>query len=75
MGVLGVPAAEASSLSHCGCPSSQPYSAASDEAAWAGLFRGCVGGGGAVSMQPAQTSAPAPGQGVGLKDEDVFAQG
>ena len=46
MGVLGVPAAEASSLSHCGCPSSQPYSAASDEAAWAGLFRGCVVGGG-----------------------------
>lgn len=33
------------------------------------------GRGGAVSMQPAQTSAPAPGEGVGLKDEDVFAQG
>lgn len=74
MGMLGVPAAEASSLGHSGCPCSQPYSAASDEATWAGLFRGCVGWG-AVSMQPAQTSAPAPGQGVGLKDEDVFAQG
>ena len=65
MGVLGVPAAEASSLSHCGCPSSQPYSAASDEAAWAGLFRGCVGGGGsseyAASSDVSTSSRPRSG--------------
>lgn len=56
MGVLGVPVAEASSLGHCGCPSSQPYSAASDEAAWARLFRGCVVGGGAGSSEYAAST-------------------
>lgn len=64
MGVLGVPAAEASSLGHCGCPSSQPYAAASDEAAWAGLFRGCMAGSSEYAASTDVSTSSGPRSGV-----------